>query len=49
MVCSRTPVGRWGEPDEISGAALFLASESAAYVTGTMLTVDGGISVYGGV
>ena len=38
----RTPAGRWGEPAEISGAAVFLASDAAAYVTGHLLYVDGG-------
>lgn len=44
MVVNRTPAGRWGEPDELSGAALFLASDAAAYVTASMLTVDGGLT-----
>ena len=38
----RTPAGRWGEPAEISGAAVFLASNAADYVTGHLLYVDGG-------
>jgi gluconate 5-dehydrogenase len=44
-VCRRTPAGRWAEPREIGGAAVFLASDAAAYVNGHVLTVDGGISV----
>ena len=40
----RTPAGRWGEPPEIAGAAVFLASPAANYVTGAMLHVDGGFS-----
>lgn len=42
---ARTPAGRWGEPGDIVGAALFLASPAAAFMTGTCLPVDGGYSV----
>jgi gluconate 5-dehydrogenase len=44
-VAQRTPAGRWGEPPEIAGAAVFLASAAADYVTGHVLFVDGGFSV----
>jgi len=42
---ARTPAGRWGEPGDIAGAALFLASPAAAFMTGACLPVDGGYSV----
>ena len=44
-VKARTPAGRWGEPEEISGLAVFLASAAANYVTGQMVMIDGGMSV----
>lgn len=44
-VCKRTPAGRWGEPAEIAGLAVFLASPAANYITGQMLVIDGGMSV----
>jgi gluconate 5-dehydrogenase len=43
-VARRTPAGRWGNPPEIAGAAVFLASSAADYVTGHLLFVDGGFS-----
>ena len=39
---SRIPLGRWGNPPEIAGAALFLVSDAASFVTGSTLFVDGG-------
>ena len=39
-----TPLGRWGRPEEIAGAAVFLASDTASYVNGQILAVDGGVS-----
>jgi 2-deoxy-D-gluconate 3-dehydrogenase len=41
-VLQRTPQGRWGEPEELAGAAVFLASKASDFVTGISLTVDGG-------
>ncbi len=43
-VCKRTPTGRWGEPREIGPAAVFLASDEAAFVNGLVMTVDGGFT-----
>ena len=40
----RTPMGRWGEPQELAGPASFLCSRDASFVTGSLLTVDGGYS-----
>jgi len=44
-VIARTPVGRWGQPHELAGAAIFFASPASDFVTGVMLPVDGGYSV----
>jgi 2-deoxy-D-gluconate 3-dehydrogenase len=46
LLMTRTPAGRWGEPDECAGAAVFLASPAADFVTGITLPVDGGYSVF---
>jgi gluconate 5-dehydrogenase len=43
-VSNRTTVGRWGEPQEMAGAIVFLASEASSYVNGHVLLVDGGIT-----
>lgn len=44
-VTSRTPAARWGEPNDLIGAAIFLASSASDFVTGVALPVDGGYSI----
>ena len=44
LVMTRTPADRWGEPDDVGNAALFLASKAADFVNGHVLYVDGGIT-----
>ena len=44
-VKKRTPAGRWGDPPEIGGLAVFLASSAADYITGQVIMIDGGMSV----
>jgi 2-deoxy-D-gluconate 3-dehydrogenase len=42
QILDRIPAGRWGDPDDFKGPAVFLASEASAYIHGTILLVDGG-------
>jgi 2-deoxy-D-gluconate 3-dehydrogenase len=44
-IIARTPAGRWGDPDELVGAAIFLASPASDFVTGALIPVDGGYSI----
>jgi len=44
---NRTPLGRWGRPEEIADAVLFLTSDKATYLTGQTIVVDGGFSICG--
>jgi 3-oxoacyl-[acyl-carrier protein] reductase len=44
QVKSRIPLGRLGDPQDVADAALFLASEAAGFITGQVLTVDGGLT-----
>jgi len=43
LAADRTAVGRWGQPSDIAGAALLLASEASSFITGSVLLVDGGM------
>ena len=47
-VLARTPAGRWGDPDDLAGIAVFLASAASDFITGTAIPVDGGYSSLGG-
>jgi NAD(P)-dependent dehydrogenase (short-subunit alcohol dehydrogenase family) len=49
LVINHTPFKRFGNPDELKGALVWLLSDASKFVTGTMISVDGGFSVYGGV
>jgi gluconate 5-dehydrogenase len=44
-ISKRTPAGRWGQPEELAGLAIFLASSASNYMTGQLLIIDGGMSV----
>ncbi|WP_284945552.1 SDR family NAD(P)-dependent oxidoreductase [Acidisoma cladoniae] len=46
-VTTRTPAGRWGDPADLAGVAVFLASAASDYVTGVSIPVDGGFSIAG--
>jgi NAD(P)-dependent dehydrogenase (short-subunit alcohol dehydrogenase family) len=48
-VIAKTPMGRFGEAHELIGAALYLISDASSFVTGVILPVDGGFSIYSGV
>jgi gluconate 5-dehydrogenase len=43
FIISRTPAGRWGDPEDLAGTAVFLASEASKFVNGQIIYVDGGI------
>ncbi len=46
-VVARTPMGRWGDPADHAGIAVFLASRASDFLTGTAIPLDGGYSVQG--
>ncbi|MGH6922528.1 MAG: SDR family oxidoreductase [Propylenella sp.] len=43
-VCRRTPMGRWGDPQELTGALIYFASDASSYCNGQVLTIDGGMT-----
>jgi NAD(P)-dependent dehydrogenase (short-subunit alcohol dehydrogenase family) len=45
VLLARTPLGRWGEPEEVASTALFLASDDGAYFTGQWLSPNGGLHI----
>nr|MBP6758942.1 SDR family oxidoreductase [Flavobacterium sp.] len=49
LIIQNTPFSRFGNPEELTGALVWLLSDASKYVTGTKITVDGGFSVCGGV
>lgn len=49
QIIDHTPLGRFGEPEELVGTAVWLAGDAARFVTGIVVPVDGGFSAYGGV
>jgi 2-dehydro-3-deoxy-D-gluconate 5-dehydrogenase len=47
QVLARTPVGRWGVPEDLAGIAVFLVSDASGFITGAAIPVDGGYSAQG--
>ena len=45
-VAERPPAGRWGQPEDLAGLAIFLASRASDFITGTAIPADGGYSVH---
>ena len=45
FVENRIPLKRWGQPEEIAGAAVFLASNASSYITGHTLVIDAGLTI----
>ena len=48
-IIAQTPMGRFGRPEELNGAVQWLCSDAASFVTGTVIPVDGGFGIFGGV
>jgi NAD(P)-dependent dehydrogenase (short-subunit alcohol dehydrogenase family) len=49
LVLKKTPFGRFGDADELTGALVWLLSDASKFVTGTVVNVDGGFSIFSGV
>jgi len=49
LIVKNTPMGRFGEADELAGAAIYLASDASKFITGEVITVDGGFNSFSGV
>lgn len=48
-VLAKTPMGRYGEPEEMAGPVIFLCSEAASFINGAVIPVDGGFSAFWGI
>jgi NAD(P)-dependent dehydrogenase (short-subunit alcohol dehydrogenase family) len=48
-ILARTPMGRFGAPEELNGAVQWLCSDAASFVTGAVIPIDGGFSAFSGV
>jgi NAD(P)-dependent dehydrogenase (short-subunit alcohol dehydrogenase family) len=48
-IIDHTPMGRFGEPEELIGTVMWLLSDAAKFVTGTVIAIDGGFSAFSGV
>jgi NAD(P)-dependent dehydrogenase (short-subunit alcohol dehydrogenase family) len=48
-IVNNTPMGKFGDPQDLNGALLFLLSDISSFITGIVIPVDGGYSAFGGV
>jgi NAD(P)-dependent dehydrogenase (short-subunit alcohol dehydrogenase family) len=48
-IIAGTPMGRYGKPEELVGAIVYLCSDAASFVTGSIIPIDGGYNAYSGV
>ena len=49
LIIAHTPMGKFGEPEELIGALIYLSSDASKFVTGVVLPIDGGFSAFSGV